>query len=217
MRLAILTILSTLLLGSLSAVAQDRLPEDRLPEDRLPEIPADALTDAQKKASADFLAARGTPVFGPFVPLLRSPELMTNASTMGLHLRYRSVLPLRLSEFIILITAREWTQQLEWHIHAPIALKAGLDPAIVAAIQEGRRPDAMGAEETLVYAFSTELHHNKAVSDTTYARAVQTFGEQGAVEMAGINGYYTLLAMSMNMARTALPDGTAPPLPPLVR
>lgn len=212
MRLAILTILSTLLLGSLSAVAQDRLPEDRLPE-----IPADALTDAQKKASADFLAARGTPVFGPFVPLLRSPELMTNASTMGLHLRYRSVLPLRLSEFIILITAREWTQQLEWHIHAPIALKAGLDPAIVAAIQEGRRPDAMGAEETLVYAFSTELHHNKAVSDTTYARAVQTFGEQGAVEMAGINGYYTLLAMSMNMARTALPDGTAPPLPPLVR
>lgn len=186
-------------------------------QDRLPEIPAEVLSDAQVAAAAAFRAARGTPVFGPFVPLLRSPELMTNASTMGLHLRYRSVLPLHLSEFIILITAREWTQQLEWHIHAPIALKAGLDPAIVAAIREGRRPDTMGEAEALVHAFSTELHRNRAVSDTTYARAVAAFGEQGAVEMAGINGYYTLLAMSMNMARTALPDGAEPPLPPLVR
>ncbi|GJE18265.1 carboxymuconolactone decarboxylase family protein [Methylobacterium marchantiae] len=188
-----------------------------LAEDRMPEIPADRQTEAQKKASEDFLAARKVPVFGPFVPLLRSPELMTNASNMGLHLRYHSVLPLRLSEFIILLTAREWTQQLEWHIHQPIALKAGLDPAIVEAIREGRRPDAMGEEETLVYALSTELHRNKAVSDTTYTRVVETFGEQGAIEMAGINGYYTLLAMSMNMAQTALPPGTSPPLPPLIK
>ena len=184
--------------------------------DRMPELPVEQLTDAQKAASEAFRVARKGPVFGPFVPLLRSPELMTNASTMGLHLRYRSVLPLHLSELIILITAREWTQQLEWHIHAPIAVKAGLDPALVAAIQEGRRPNAMGREEALVYAFSMELHHNKAVSDTTYARVVEAFGEQGAIEMAGINGYYTLLAMSMNMARTALPDGATPQLPPLV-
>ncbi len=187
------------------------------PSDRMPDIPVDRLTDAQKAAAAAFRTARGVPVFGPFVPLLRSPELMTNASTMGLHLRYRSVLPLHLSELAILITAREWTQQLEWHIHAPIAVEAGLDPDIVAAIREGRRPDTMGSAEALVHAFSTELHRNKAVSDTTYARVVEAFGEQGAVELAGINGYYTLLAMSMNVARTALPDGAQPPLPPLIR
>ncbi|KQT09197.1 4-carboxy muconolactone decarboxylase [Methylobacterium sp. Leaf399] len=186
-------------------------------EDRLPEILADRQTEAQRKASDAFLSARKVPVFGPFVPLLRSPELMTNASNMGLHLRYRSVLPLRLSEMVILITAREWTQQLEWHIHQPIALKAGLDPAIVTAIQEGRRPDAMGEEEALTYAFSTELHHNKAVSDATYKRVVAAFGEQGAIEMAGINGYYTLLAMTMNTAQTALPDGASPQLPPLIK
>ncbi|NEU12275.1 carboxymuconolactone decarboxylase family protein [Methylobacterium sp. BTF04] len=207
MRAAILPILSVLLLGNLPVVAQDRLPD----------IPADKLTDTQKKASEDFLAARKVPVFGPFVPLLRSPELMTNASNMGLHLRYRSALPLRLSEFIILITAREWTQQLEWHIHQPIALKAGLDPAIVTAIQEGRRPDVMGEEEALTYAFSTELHRNKAVSDVTYKRVLEKFGEQGAIDMAGINGYYTLLAMTLNMAQTALPAGSSPQLPPLIR
>ncbi len=185
-------------------------------QDRMPDIPAAQQTEAQRKASEDFLAARKVPVFGPFVPLLRSPQLMLNASNMGLYLRYNSVIPLKLSEFTILLTAREWSQQLEWHIHEPIALKAGLDPAIVAAVREGRRPDAMGEEETLVYAFSTELHRNKAVSDTTYGRVVAKFGEQGAIDLAGINGYYTLLAMTLNMARTALPNGAKPPLPNLI-
>ncbi|GEP00149.1 carboxymuconolactone decarboxylase family protein [Methylobacterium haplocladii] len=195
------------LLASVPALAQDRMPE----------IPADKQTEAQKKASDEFLAARKVPVFGPFVPLLRSPQLMLNASNMGLYLRYNSVVPLKLSEFTILLTAREWSQQLEWQIHEPIAKKAGLDPAIVEAVREGRRPDAMGEDETLVYAFATELHRNKAVSDTTYARVVEKFGEQGAIDLAGINGYYTLLAMTLNMARTALPPGVAPPLPPLVK
>ena len=185
--------------------------------DRLPEIPADKLTEAQKKASEEFLAARKVPVFGPFVPLLRSPEFMLTASNMGLYLRYKSVLPLKISEFVILLTAREWSQQLEWHIHQPIAVKAGLDPAIVEAVSEGRRPDAMQEDEALAYAFSTELHRNKAVSDKTYAAVVARFGEQGAIDMAGINGYYTLLAMTLNMARTALPPGSKPPLPDLLK
>ncbi|GJE54712.1 MULTISPECIES: carboxymuconolactone decarboxylase family protein [Methylobacterium] len=186
-------------------------------QDRMPEIPADTQTEAQKKASEEFLVARKVPVFGPFVPLLRSPQLMLNASNMGLYLRYNSVVPLKLSEFTILLTAREWSQQLEWQIHEPIARKAGLDPAIVEAVREGRRPDAMGEDETLVYAFATELHRNKAVSDKTYARVVEKFGEQGAIDLAGINGYYTLLAMTLNMARTALPAGVTPPLPDLIK
>jgi 4-carboxymuconolactone decarboxylase len=202
---------------SLAAIASLLLVEAALAQDRMPEIPADKQTEAQKKASEDFLAARKVPVFGPFVPLLRSPQLMLAASNMGLYLRYNSVIPLKLSEFTILLTAREWSQQLEWQIHEPIALKAGLDPAVVQAVKEGRRPDAMGEDETLVYAFSTELHRNKAVSDVTYDRVVKRFGEQGAIDLAGINGYYTLLAMSLNMARTALPAGAKPPLPDLLK
>ncbi|KAB1069515.1 carboxymuconolactone decarboxylase family protein [Methylobacterium planeticum] len=186
-------------------------------QDRMPEIPAGQLSEAQTRAAAEFERTRKTPVFGPFVPLLRSPEFMITASNMGLYLRYNSVLPLKISEFVILLVAREWTQQLEWHIHAPIALKAGLDPAIVEAVREGRRPGQMPDDEALAYAFSSELRQNKAVSDATYAAVVARFGEQGAIDLAGINGYYALLAMSMNMARTALPGGAPPPLPPLIR
>ena len=184
--------------------------------ERMPEIPAGDLTEAQAAAAAAFEAERGVPVFGPFVPLLRSPELMLCASRMGLYLRYGSALPLRISEFVILIVARLWSQQVEWQIHHPIALKAGVAPETAQALAEGRRPDTMSADEALAYAFSTELGRNRAVSDPTYAAVVARFGEQGAIDLAGINGYYALLAMTMNVARTAVPEGASAPLPPLV-
>ncbi|MDP4006404.1 carboxymuconolactone decarboxylase family protein [Methylobacterium sp. NEAU K] len=186
------------------------------PTDRMPEIPAGSLSEAQAAAAEAFRAERGVPVFGPFVPLLRSPELMLCASRMGLYLRYGSALPLRISEFAILIVARLWNQQVEWHIHHPIALKAGVAPETAQALAEGRRPGSMSADEALAYAFSTELQHNRAVSEATYAAVVDRFGEQGAIDLTGINGYYALLAMTMNVARTALPEGASTPLPPLV-
>lgn len=184
--------------------------------DRMPEIPVQDLTAAQAEAARTYLAERGVPVFGPFVPLLRSPQMMLCASRMGMHLRYNSVLPLRISEFAILIVAREWSAQLEWHIHHPIALEAGVAPETAQALAEGRRPETMSADEAIVYAFSTELQRNRGVSDATYAAVAARFGEEGAIDLTGINGYYALLAMTMNVARTALPEGAALPLPSLV-
>lgn len=183
------------------------MTSEATPAERLPALPEERLDEAQKAAAAEFLELRGTPVFGPFVPLLRSPELLRAANRMGLHLRYNSTLPLRISEFAILLVAREWSQPVEWHIHHPIALEAGLDPSIVAAVAEGRRPERMAEDEAAAWDFVTELQRNKGVSDPTYARAVAAFGETGVVELAGICGYYGLLAMTMNVARTALPPG----------
>jgi 4-carboxymuconolactone decarboxylase len=181
-------------------------------QDRMPEIPADKMTEAQKKAAEEFVAGRGTPVVGPFVPLLRSPEVMLRAKAMGDYLRFKSALPPRLSEFAILITARHWTQQFEWGVHAPIAIKAGLHPEIVKAIAEGRRPGGMSEDEAIVYDFCTELHQNKSVSDVIYSKALAKFNEQGVIDLVGINGYYTFLSMVMNVARTPPPKGTEPGL-----
>jgi 4-carboxymuconolactone decarboxylase len=188
-------------------------------QDRLPAIPAEKLTDAQERAVAEFKALRKVDdVFGPFVPLLRSPELMSRASAMGEYLRFRSSLPLRLSEFAILIAARQWTSQYAWQVHYPIAMKAGLSPAVALAIAEGRRPEGMIEDEAIVHDFSLELHRNQSVSDATYARALARFGEQGVIDTIGIAGYYTLLAMVMNGTRTAVPVNPAVPfLPPLPR
>jgi 4-carboxymuconolactone decarboxylase len=188
-----------------------------VPADRMPEIPADKMTPEQKKAADDFMAERKVSVFGPFVPLLRSPEVMLRARSMGDYLRYKTVLPAALNEFTILITARHWTQSYVWSLHQPIAVKAGLKAEITQALAEGRRPEGMSADEELVYEFSTELHQNQSVSDPTYARAVARFGEQGVIDLIGVNGYYTFLAMVLNTARTALPKNGAPPLTPFPR
>ena len=179
----------------------------------MPPIPAEKLTPEQKKAAQAFKENRKQDVFGPFVPLSRSPEVMLRTMALGDYLRYRTVFPPKLNEFIILITARQWSQQYEWFVHQPIAVKEGLSPEIVKAVADGRRPSGMSADEELIYDFCTELFNNQSVSDATYARSIARFGEQGTIEMVGVAAYYTFQSMVLNTARTPLPAGTAPGLP----
>ena len=181
-------------------------------QDRMPPIPADKMTEAQKKAAAEFAAARNSAPSGPFGVLLRVPELMDLGFRWRQHVQFRSALDQRQTEFVILMTARHWTQQYEWNAHHAAAVKAGLKPEIVAAVAEGRRPEQMAEDETILYDLCMELQKNHSVSDATYARALAKFGEAGIVETASIAGYYSLLAMVMNTARTPLPAGAKPPL-----
>jgi 4-carboxymuconolactone decarboxylase len=186
-------------------------------QDRMPPIPADKMTDAQRQAVAEFKAARGVDISGPFIPLLRSPEVMNRARALGDYLRYKSALPPRLSEFVILLTARRWTQQYEWDAHRPLALKGGLNPDIVAAIADGRRPPRMADDEAVVYTLFEELQRNQSVSDETYASALATLGDRGVIDTLGLTGYYTMLAMVMNTTRAAMPAGVKPALTPFPR
>jgi 4-carboxymuconolactone decarboxylase len=182
-------------------------------QDRLPPIADAQLTDAQRQAIVEFRQARNAGLSGPFVPLLRSPELLSRARALGDYLRFRSALPPRQSEFAILLTASTWAQNYEWDVHAPIAREAGVSADVIAAIHDGRRPPQMTDDETIIYDFCDELHRQHAVSDATYARALARLGEKGVVDLLGIQGYYTMLAMVLNTARTAVPDGHAPAFP----
>jgi 4-carboxymuconolactone decarboxylase len=181
-------------------------------QDRMPPIPAEKMTADQKKAADEFAAGRGYSVRGPFAVMLRSPEVMLRAKAMGDYLRFRNVLPKRVSEMVILITAREWTQQYEWAYHYGFAVEEGLDKSVIDAIAEGRRPDGMKDDEAAAYDFSIELHRRRSVSDATYARALKLFGERGIIDLIGVSGYYTFNAMMMNVARSALDTDKAPPL-----
>ena len=152
---------------------------------------------------------------GPSALLLRSPELMSRTQRVGEYLRFNSSLPLRLNEFAILITARQWDAQLEWLIHQPLAVKAGLAPAVAADLAQGRRPAGMKDDEEIVYQFLKELHETKAVSDAAFKAAMDRFGERGVIDLIGVTGYYTMLAMVLNVAQQPLPNGAPPPLPAL--
>ncbi|HXX31889.1 MAG TPA: hypothetical protein VEJ89_14405 [Myxococcaceae bacterium] len=183
--------------------------------DRMPVIPVERQTELQRKASAEFLAGRGTPVFGPFVPLLRSPEVMLRAKALGDYLRFSSSLPPKLNELAILLTARHWSQGYEWAIHQPLALKAGLGAEVIAAVAVGRRPSTLDQGEQVVHDFISELLGHQGVSDASYQAAVRRFGEQGTIDLVSVSGYYTFLAMVLHVARTPPPRG-APSLEPFV-
>jgi 4-carboxymuconolactone decarboxylase len=177
-------------------------------EQRLPTIPPLQYTDEQKQVAAEFEAARKVPVFGPFEPLMHSPKVMSQARAMGDYFRFQSAIGNTLSELAILITAREWTQDYEWTVHYPIALKSGIRQEIADAIAAGRRPAAMNADEETVFDFASELLKNKQVSDATFDRAKSRFGTKGVVDLTGIVGYYTFLAMQLNAAQYPIPaDG----------
>jgi 4-carboxymuconolactone decarboxylase len=180
-------------------------------QERLGLIPADNMTEAQTKAAAE-MTTGSFGLGGPFVALLRDPKLATQAYAMATYFRTDSVLGVKLTELVIMLAARDWTQQFEWTAHYSRALKAGLKQETINAIAEGRRPSGLPEDEEIVYDFWTELNQNKSVSDATYDRAMKKFGEQGVVSMTALNGYYMMLAMVLNVARTpVLPSNAQVP------
>ena len=180
---------------------------------RMPPIADADLTEVQRKAIADIVAGPRGSLVGPFIPLLRSPEFMNRLQRTGEYLRFNSAFETRLSELAILITARAWSQNFEWIHHRPIAEKAGLRPAVIDAIADGRRPDAMAMDEAAIYDFLDELCRTRNVSEATYKRTAALFGEKGVIDLIGIHGYYSLLAMVLNVTHTS--GGLDPVLPTL--
>ena len=183
----------------------------------MPAIPRDEMTAAQREAADEIVAGRRGDLSGPFVAAIRSPEFTRRLQRLGEYLRYDHALAPPLREMVILLTARAWTQQYEWHVHEPIAEQAGLSRGIIDAIAEGRRPIDMSADEALLYDCVAELHSTRSLSDHTYSRAVRTFGERGLIDIVGAIGYYGTLAMIMNVAQTPLPRRASPPLEPFPR
>ena len=184
-------------------------------QDRMPPIPLDKSSDALKKTLDEI--GGGARQTGPFVALSRSPELLAKVAPAVDYLRAHSSLPPKIVEMTILMTARRWTEQFEWNSHYPLALKAGLKPECASAIAEGRRPAGRAEEEEIAYDFTTELNLNGGISDPTYARTLGKFHEQGVIDLIAVNGYYSMLGMIMNVARTPLKPGDKASLKPLIR
>lgn len=184
-------------------------------EDRLPPLPQSQWSAAQRTCAQEIIEGPRGALLEPFVPLLRSPELCTHAQRMGEYLRYRSAMGLRLSELAILVTARYWSQPVEWAIHAPIAIREGIDAAAVQAIGLDQPPVLLRSDEQVVYDVATQSLADKNVGDATWAAAQAELGEQGVVDLLGIIGYYTMLSVVMNGARTPAPTNTTMPLPRL--
>jgi 4-carboxymuconolactone decarboxylase len=181
---------------------------------RFAPLKADELSPSQK-AWAEMIAAPprnarfGSP---PYRAYIRNPELAPRLSALSEYLRWNTTLAPRLSEFAILITARQWTAQYEWFAHYPLALKAGLDPKILGDLSAGRRPDSMRDDEAALYDLVTALYRDKKVTDAVYKAAADKFGERGVMDIIGIVGYYDLVSMTLITMQAEAPNDSVPPL-----
>ena len=181
--------------------------------ERLPLPAADAMTPQQRAAAQALIDSPRKGVYGPFLPLLRSPVLLERVAKMGEYLRFESVLHARVRELATCAVARHTGNQFEWTMHAPLAVKAGVAAAAVEALRVGARPKQLAPDEEVALDFAREMLHNHGVSDPTYAAAQVAFGEQGVVELASLVGYFAMVCWVMNVARTpAQASATGPGL-----
>jgi 4-carboxymuconolactone decarboxylase len=183
-------------------------------EPRFPQLTMADLNDAQRPLGEAIMKISSVGISGPYNPMLRSPVFGQRMFDLLDQLRWHSSLPLRLNEFAILITGRLWRSQVEWYAHQPLALKAGLSPALIADLKANRRPAAMQPDESAVYDFVMELSTKHAVSDETFARAKTLLGEQQVVDLTAVTGTYVTIAMLLAMAEEGVPPGKEAPFGP---
>jgi 4-carboxymuconolactone decarboxylase len=185
--------------------------------ERFPALKPEEMTPAQKEVADRILSGPRKSMGGPFNAWLRDPELADRLQAVGEQIRFHSSLPPRINEFAILVTAREWDADYEWYAHYPLALKAGLEPAVAADLAQGRRPRRMAADEAAVYDFMAELRRARRVGDARYAAVHRLFGDKGVVDLVALSGYYDLVSMTLNTAQVRPPEPGPLPLPPKAR
>jgi 4-carboxymuconolactone decarboxylase len=180
-------------------------------EPRFPQLTMEQLNEAQKPLGEQIMKVSSVGLGGPYNPMIRSPVLGQRLYDLFYYLRWQTSVPTKLNEFAILIIGRQWTSQVEWFAHAPLAAKAGLSADIIAELKAGKRPSGMAEDEAVVYDFVTELTTTKKVSDETYARAKKVFNDQQIVDLTGVAGNYIMVAMMLAMAEETVPPGKEPP------
>ena len=172
---------------------------------RLPSLERHQLDAAQLKVHESIAGLRGG-VRGPFKVLLANPELASRIEQVGAYARYQCSVPQRLRELSILTVAAFWQADYEWSAHAPIARALGLEPAVIEAIGQGARPDFRDQTEKTVHDFTHQLLTRKHVTDGTFAAAKEALGAAGVLDLTGLVGYYTMLALVINVAEVEVPD-----------
>ncbi len=211
-QLASLALLSLTLGFCASTFAQEAAKEGAsLQSPRFKALSLEDLNVYQQPLGQQVMKVSSIGLGGPYNPLLRSPVMGQRMFDLLYYLRWNSSVPLRLNEFAILIIGRQWRSQVEWFAHAPLAIKAGLSPEIVATLKTQKRPEKMAEDEAMVYDFVTELTQNKRVSDASFARARKIFSEQQLVDLTTITGTYVTVAMLLAMAEEGVPAGKEPP------
>ncbi len=157
-----------------------------------------ALSDAQRRLATQLEVGRPGSVTGAYAIWRRTPEIAERALQYEQVLYSNLAVPLPFIELVVLVAARFWTSDALWTGHRDWALDAGLSADLIAAIAEQHTPRGASADEALVHAFASELLTQGRVGDDTFALAVARFGYRTVVELVGVAGFYSMVALTCN-------------------
>ncbi len=164
------------------------------------------MTDRQREVYEKIVSGKRGRVVGPLRAVLHSPELAERWQALGEYLRYNTSLPVQLSELAIVMTGRFWNCQVEYVIHARIAAEAGLDQDVIESIRRAQSPVFADAQQHAVYEYTRELLAHGQATDARYTDLLGEIGAGALVELTGLVGYYTMVAMTLNAHDVPLPD-----------
>lgn len=180
---------------------------------RIPLPQSDQLDPEQRRVHDAIASLRNGHIPAHYRAALYNPELSDKWQQLGELLRYRTSLPLRLSELAILVAAKYHRCEYEWHMHVDVARQAGLPDDVIESIKEGRRPNFSNPDDVAIYEYCSELFESKFVSDAVYKRTLDTIATRGIVELTALLGYYAMVAMSVNAHELPLPAIKPKPRP----
>ena len=183
---------------------------------RIPTADRNSVPQDQLGAFDEYVAARGSvPDTGPLSVMIHVPELIKRGEHLRAYLRGdESSLPLNIRELGMLVTAREMDCQFIWNAHAAFGRQSGLSDELVDSLRDKRELPSLSEPEAAVIDYGRELFRTRRVSEDTFKRAMDQFGNRGLVELTTLMGYYSCLAFNINAFEVGLPDGiTEAPLP----
>lgn len=186
---------------------------------RLTPLRPEAMTNDQRTLYDAILGGKRGPgmrgedgaLIGPFNAMLLNPHVGDRVQRLGEALRFDISLPRNVIEVATLVVGSHWRAQFEWWAHERLAKQAGVSETVIAAIKHGERPDFSNDDEAGAYDVASELYRTQRLTDASYAKAVQRFGESGVFELIALVGYYSLVSLLLNGFDVPLPAGETPP------
>ena len=141
---------------------------------------------------------------GPAVDV--QPRLGQPIQELNQYLRKTVVGP-RFFELSALVAARSSISQYEWSGHEPAGRRAGLDQMVIDAVKLNRDVTGLPEKDATVIRLGRALFRQHKVDSALWAKTVELFGRQGAVEITAIMGDYAMAAVMLTAVDQQLPPG----------
>jgi alkylhydroperoxidase family enzyme len=133
------------------------------------------------------------------------------------YLSKRAALTLRHRELVIDRTTARCGADYEWGVHVDLfAGKVGLDPDQVRSLATGTPADPCwtdAGDRAVLHAVDALVDHHD-LDDATWAELVGAVGEEGALDLLLVCGWYHAISFAARVTRLPAEPGLRPAAPP---